>query len=139
MPVYIILADRSGAVKIGYSRNPAARLAQIKTSSPETITVLRLLEGGYELERRLHVRFSDLRIKREWFSYSDEMMGNLGAQEYIAPRKVAPEVFTFWSHEARRAAAARQNAIAADPIRREARRAKLRATRARKAEAADSA
>jgi hypothetical protein len=44
----------------------------------DDLKLLRLLEGTEEDERALHRRFVHLRIRFEWFTYSPDMLGDLG-------------------------------------------------------------
>jgi hypothetical protein len=62
-----------GAVKIGYARNPAARLAELQTGSDARLEIIATLPGGQVVERALHVRFAHLRLRGEWFRYSGDL------------------------------------------------------------------
>lgn len=88
MAVYLIRAGECGPVKIGYAEDVQSRLNNMQTGNHETLTVLRIFEGGQEEESRLHARFIDLRIRGEWFSFSRVMMGDLGLTEIV---QKAPE------------------------------------------------
>lgn len=77
----IYFAKAGDAVKIGYAANISLRLPFIRTGNPEEVVLLRALEGGKAAERALHARFADLHIRREWFRYSDEMLGDLGYRD----------------------------------------------------------
>lgn len=142
MAVYMIQAGEGGAVKIGFSANPKSRLSKMRTDLPHHLIVLRLLQGDMTTERALHKRFSEHRIRGEWFRFDPEMMLDLGIPVYVPPPRergfnainpLTGKVGREWTAEERAACAARQLAISADPAKREARRAKLRATFARKA------
>ena len=68
--VYII---RSGYYfKIGFSKNVLDRIDSICQTYPEKIFILKLLEGGSELERKLHEKFKLFRLTGEWFWFCDE-------------------------------------------------------------------
>lgn len=64
--VYFIAAQ-SGEIKIGHSRTPKARLVRLQTGHPDRLTLLATVDGGVDLEREYHNRFSGHRIKGEWF------------------------------------------------------------------------
>ena len=74
MPIYIIRAGADGLVKIGLTQDPDKRLRDLQSGSPAPLTILRLIEGGYETEAWLHRHFAARRQHGEWFTYSDEML-----------------------------------------------------------------
>jgi hypothetical protein len=78
MAVYMIQAGKDGPVKIGVGYNPKARLAGMQTSHYETLTIIRLLDGGIGEERILHDRYASLRIRGEWFRFCPTMLGDVG-------------------------------------------------------------
>jgi hypothetical protein len=66
--VYFIHAPGVG-IKIGISRNPAKRMANIQTNHPVDLVLLGQIRGSTTLERYLHHRFRGKRMPRgEWFS-----------------------------------------------------------------------
>lgn len=67
--VYIIGADESGMVKIGYTANPPKRFVALRTACPVEMTVLYLMPGDPSDEKELHRRFADLRLRKEWFRF----------------------------------------------------------------------
>jgi transcriptional regulator with XRE-family HTH domain len=73
--VYFVSRAGDGAIKIGVSRNPASRLAQLRSGSPEQLTLLAVIPGGRKKERELHNRFAEFRIYGEWFAASAELVG----------------------------------------------------------------
>lgn len=52
-------------LKVGKSRNPVERLAQLQTASSKKLTLLVTLDGDYELA--FHGIFRDARTQGEWF------------------------------------------------------------------------
>ncbi len=68
--VYCIGRDVAGAVKIGWSRDPEQRLAQLQTASPDTLRILAILPGSKNVEHGLHEVFGDCAIRGEWFDSS---------------------------------------------------------------------
>jgi len=68
-PTEWVYAVRQGNyIKIGLSRNVANRLRELQTSSPEPLHLVGTFAGGRRLERLLHQRFADHRVRGEWFS-----------------------------------------------------------------------
>lgn len=67
--VYFVQAEWGGPIKIGYCRDggETARLKQIQTHNPDPLCITRVIPGDLTVERALHHRFADLRIRGEWF------------------------------------------------------------------------
>jgi hypothetical protein len=63
--VYYI-GDGNGQVKIGWSKNPHARLKIAQTFNPDTV-MLGLEPGDRNLEYRRHYRFRAQHVRQEWF------------------------------------------------------------------------
>jgi hypothetical protein len=68
--IYFIRATHDGPVKIGYVTDEYAldgRLSSLQVASPDELYVDAIIPGGRDLERDLHVRFAEGRIRGEWF------------------------------------------------------------------------
>ena len=65
--VYFIANSRSGAIKIGHSINPVARLKGLQTASPDILTILGHAPGTVADEHRLHLSLQRHRLQGEWF------------------------------------------------------------------------
>lgn len=63
---YVYYIRNAEMIKIGFSKNPWARLSSLRTSAPDAELVA-LEAGSIELEARRHLDFAHLRQKREWF------------------------------------------------------------------------
>lgn len=88
MPVYLIRAGECGPVKIGFTARPLwMRLAKMQTDNHERLSVLRLLQGGENVEVHLHARFVSFRIRGDWFRFSDVMLGDLGFPDEPEPER----------------------------------------------------
>ena len=70
MPIYFIQAGDGGPVKIGVASDVQRRLSAFRTASAESLFLRALYEGDREAERRLHGRFANQRVAREWFAAS---------------------------------------------------------------------
>jgi hypothetical protein len=133
MPVYLVQAGENGPVKIGFSNSVQSRLRKIQTDIAEKLILLRLLDGGRELEASLHARFAAQRLRGEWFQFSKEMLWHLGATELILKKPTKNvNVRQKWSPESRVRAADRQLELNADPVRKAEKMAKMQATALRK-------
>lgn len=64
---YFVLNKDAGAVKIGTSDFPQERLAQLQTGSPSELELILTIDS--DVEEELHRRFSDHRIRGEWFRF----------------------------------------------------------------------
>ena len=77
MPVYIISAGDSGAVKIGWTEgNAEERLAALQTANFESLRILRVIPGSVGIETKLHRFFALHRIRGEWFTFVDDINSN---------------------------------------------------------------
>ncbi len=94
MPVYLIRQGESGhAVKIGSAGNVRRRLNGLQSSNHERMVILRVLEGGVAEEAALHKRFVAHRIVREWYTFTEEMLSDLGLKDInidTLPSSMAP-------------------------------------------------
>ena len=61
---FIKVAD---TVKIGFSGNPDDRIEVLKTMNSGAPRLLYKVRGSVELERKFHIRFSEYRVRGEWF------------------------------------------------------------------------
>lgn len=74
MPVYIARAP-SGLTKIGFSREPRARVRSISRECGEKFEIVRQIQAGLDTERWLQRRFEAHRERgRDWFRFADEML-----------------------------------------------------------------
>lgn len=67
--VYFI-GGETGNVKIGYSKNPWARLKDIQSTWPEKLRVVATVRTTENSEINVHKMFHDLRVNGEWFTRS---------------------------------------------------------------------
>lgn len=59
--------DRAVGVKVGYSVNPTARVAELQTGNPRELVLLGAIEGTEADERDLHERYVADNLIGEWF------------------------------------------------------------------------
>jgi hypothetical protein len=71
--VYFIQAG-GGDIKIGFSDNPAKRLAQLQTGQPQRLRLLATIPGDARREREIHARFARHRRQGEWFAPAPEIL-----------------------------------------------------------------
>ncbi|XXZ47421.1 GIY-YIG nuclease family protein (plasmid) [Streptomyces cavourensis] len=69
--VYVIAADGSPLVKIGWTSNPSRRIADLQSGSPLALRLLGTFEGNAALEAALHTHFAEHRVRGEWFDLGD--------------------------------------------------------------------
>jgi len=77
MPIYLARMGGDGPVKIGCTTNIAVRIDAIQRVLWDDLNLFRMLAGSFADEKALHARFAHLALKREWFTWSDEMLGDL--------------------------------------------------------------
>jgi len=73
---YVYYALSGVHVKIGVSKNPWARAADMRTARPDT-KIVAVESGGVDLERRRHKQFEADHVEREWFLYSDTIQSHI--------------------------------------------------------------
>lgn len=66
--VYVIKPENLDTVKIGVAVDVDQRLSALQVSHSDRLTVVRVLNGGFPLERALHDIFTDYRLEGEWFT-----------------------------------------------------------------------
>ena len=72
--VYVIQAGNHGPVKIGWARNPFARLLLLQTGNAARLRLVHTEDFldrrvACSLESELHRMFADLKIRGEWFRF----------------------------------------------------------------------
>jgi len=80
--LYLIQSGHTGAVKVGRSSDPPARLKQLQTGCPYPLRLILVLPDQGHLERALHRRLARGRTLggEEWFSH--EVLGELPDRLY---------------------------------------------------------
>jgi hypothetical protein len=70
--IYFIQDTGSRAIKIGVSRSPRERLADLQTAHPARLVLLGIMDGMQNEERALHSKFD--RVHGEWFEPTPDLM-----------------------------------------------------------------
>ena len=68
MKTYLIRRGHAGPVKIGRSKNPSRRLADLQTAAAEPLVLVCVIDA--DVERLLHVACAKHQMQGEWFSGS---------------------------------------------------------------------
>jgi len=84
MPIYFI-GNGNGQVKIGYSRDPVARLPALQTGSPYPLELLAVKPGGQTVEAELHTKYANDRLEGEWFQLTPMLIHEIDAMQEIYP------------------------------------------------------
>lgn len=65
-----------GPIKIGYTAKEAIweRVNELQTGCPWEIVVLRVTPGSQPEEKELHHQFKHLKMRREWFAFSPDLL-----------------------------------------------------------------
>ncbi len=84
MSIYFYYLPKSNLVKIGYSTNPALRIKSIATGCSEAGYIIREIYGyGSKAEKWLHKRYINLKVKGEWFEFTQEMLTTKIPTQYV--------------------------------------------------------
>lgn len=75
--VYFIRRPSDGAIKIGVSSRPLARLANLQSGSAERLELVASTPGSWATERELHRRFRTHRLVGEWFATSADLVATI--------------------------------------------------------------
>lgn len=65
--VYLIFCNSNGYFKIGYSKTPLKREKTLQAEEPD-ISLIKIWEKDKTFERFLHLKYSHLRVRGEWFN-----------------------------------------------------------------------
>lgn len=68
--VYFIATKNMKTVKIGYSKNPWARLKDLQMSSSEKLLLVATVKTTVVNEKKLHAELKEYQVKGEWFECS---------------------------------------------------------------------
>ncbi|MDA8345729.1 MAG: GIY-YIG nuclease family protein [Thermaerobacter sp.] len=77
-----------GGIKIGVSADVAGRLRMLQAASTERLVLLGTHPGGADLERALHDRSRDQRVRGEWFRPSPEPLRLACGGEHLASTRI---------------------------------------------------
>lgn len=64
--VYFVRRGKSGPIKIGYSRNPAKRIASMQTANAAPLVILGTIPGDTKVEHAILNNLSEYRLRGEW-------------------------------------------------------------------------
>ena len=73
--IYFLQVADSGPVKIGFTTKPIKqRIMRLQVSSPEKLVLLGYIKGSIEQEKKLHERFTNLKLHNEWYEPGDNLL-----------------------------------------------------------------
>lgn len=75
---YVYYARDGARVKIGQSRNPWARIKEMRVAAPTVVLVATEL-GEVEVERKRHTEFAALHIAGEWFRAEEPLLSHIAS------------------------------------------------------------
>lgn len=75
--IYFVQVGDDGPIKIGYSTNPARRLAALQASHPEVLHLIGLTQGSQLEEDRLHEQLAQWRIRGEWYAATAAVLAEI--------------------------------------------------------------
>jgi hypothetical protein len=72
--VYFVQARESGRIRIGVSKDPEARLTNMRVGSPEPLSLMFSVDGSAQLEKDIQMKFAHLHVVGEWFEPRPELL-----------------------------------------------------------------
>jgi hypothetical protein len=96
--IYIVHCKDLNTIKIGYSDNPFARLAQLQVGNSSELSILSIFKGGREEEEILHKKFASSKVRGEWFILDKYLIETLLAHQADAISISTGECKTSFSH-----------------------------------------
>lgn len=69
--VYFIKNPATGLIKIGYSKNPWARLSELRRNYGSDLSVVATIKTVEKSESSIHAAFEQYRVEGEWFTESE--------------------------------------------------------------------
>lgn len=79
--LYFIRSEAQEAVKIGFAKDPEARLGILQTGNPSKLKLYQTFPATLAVEQAIHTAFRDYAIKGEWYpdiSLWDCLIDDLG-------------------------------------------------------------
>ncbi|MEB0325779.1 DUF1376 domain-containing protein [Citrobacter portucalensis] len=77
--VYFIKNPASGLIKIGYSKNPWARLSELRRNYGSELSVVATIKTVEKSETSIHAAFDRYRVEGEWFIESESIKAVISA------------------------------------------------------------
>lgn len=71
--IYLMRDERSGCIKIGRAKNPTERERTLQSENPH-VAMLLSMPADANLERELHQRYGEFRVRGEWFRLSQSQI-----------------------------------------------------------------
>ena len=89
-------------IKIGASCNVPQRMGNLQTASAHELSLIGVLYGGMHLERLLHERFREHRVRGEWFTLRvlPDLLELIESDERFFQRRVYFDVEAYEAQEA---------------------------------------
>lgn len=91
--VYLAKDYKSGLIKIGYSKNPIFREQTLRAENP-MIDIFCIILGDRYLEKYLHDKYQDFRIRGEWFKLCTEQIKEITSTHQIIFQKSSENFLT---------------------------------------------
>lgn len=73
------------AVKVGFSTNPEARVAELQTGNPMKLCLHAKIPGTRDDEARLHEKYAHLNILQEWFRPTFALLAEFSIENRYVP------------------------------------------------------
>lgn len=83
--IYFIREDDDGPIKIGCSASYSGvreRLTTIKIGNPRKLSIIKIIPGNFEDEKKWHERYAYANVSGEWFSPVPELVNEINNLVY---------------------------------------------------------
>ncbi|MBX9659093.1 MAG: GIY-YIG nuclease family protein [Nitrospiraceae bacterium] len=88
--IYVIQLGEHGPIKIGHSQNPKKRVDLLQVGAAERIYVRAITPGSVADEKALHKKYSEYRLRGEWFQPADDMLLEVLSREQVDVSAITP-------------------------------------------------
>lgn len=83
--VYAIWAEVSDLVKFGFSEDVGRRFSKLRAAGPDVLHLLMDIPGGEDLEREIHFRLQEHRVRGEWFRLDEPVLDLVARLANVSP------------------------------------------------------
>lgn len=94
--VYFVLDPKTNEIKIGETKEPRERIAQLEQEAGHPLLVLAVVEDRLPLEKVLHIKFDHLMTRGERFSAEPELIAFINELHFDrhSNKKESKEIYT---------------------------------------------
>ena len=91
MSVYFIECNEE-FIKIGCAKNIKTRLSGLQVSNPYPLKIIKQIDGGRDVERKLHNYFLSLKVRGEWFKKETDLIDFINQSTQDVVEKLSKKI-----------------------------------------------